>query len=168
MEKKFFPTYASEYRLFNSLLFCSYAVLQVSEIQRFNNLFSNDSIHLCTELKIPYCSSMNSTPSSSPRSTRKATDGPIKKTGESSENDSSYEEEVKQKPLSVLENRNKGLTSSGEKDIKCLLDTVDMQLQKSRDFAEKLAQKKWGTLLFGCSVLSVCLGKLCLYVTWSL
>ncbi len=83
---------------------------------------------------------MNSSPSSSPRLTNRKTS--------SNKNDqlfsslSSDEEEVKQKPLSAIGNKKGELTSSGEKDIQFLLNNVDMQLQKSRDFANKLAQKK--------------------------
>ena len=75
---------------------------------------------------------MNSSPSSSPKLINR-------KTLESSYDISSEEEEVKQKPASGLKGE---LTSSGEKDIKFLLNTVDLQIQKSRDFANRLAQKK--------------------------
>ena len=84
---------------------------------------------------------MNSSPSSSPRLTKKPAatghTGPLESSVDSTLSD---EEEVKRKPSSVLEENS--LTNSGERKIKCLLDTVDVQLKKSRDFAEKLAQKK--------------------------
>lgn len=51
-------------------------------------------------------------------------------------NSLSSDDEVKLKP-----SHNK-LTDSGEKSIMGLLSSVDVQLQKSKDFAEKLAKKK--------------------------
>ena len=126
----------------------SFSSLQATEIQRVNHLFTNDSIHLHTELKIPYWStSKNSSPSSSPRLSRSAIrQKPREQTdGQLSSCENSYseeEEEVKRKPLSLLSGFRVGLTDSGERDIKCLLDSVDEQLKISRNFAEKLAEKK--------------------------
>ena len=83
---------------------------------------------------------MNSSPSSSPQATKRNR-SPDQSVGSPSHSSTSdEEEEVKQKPLSVLEGR--ALTSSGEKNIQSILDSADLQLRKSRDFAEKLAQKK--------------------------
>ena len=111
---------------------------QVAEIQRINRLFSNDTIHLHEDLKIPYCVS----PSSSPIITHKS--GTAKQTNTSSLiEDSDEEDDVKHTSLSLSGGGvREGLSSSGEKDISSLLNAVDEQLKLSRNFAEKLAKKK--------------------------
>ncbi len=83
---------------------------------------------------------MNSSPSSSPKATKRPRTPEQSVGSPLHSSNSDEEEEVKQKPLSVLEGR--AFTSSGEKNIQSILDSADLQLKKSRDFAEKLAQKK--------------------------
>ena len=96
--------------------------MKVAEIQRTNRLFPSESIHVRSELKIPFTlPSAKSSPRSSPKDFLRTS---------MCSTDEEDEPEVKRKPV-----------VAGERDIATMLSAIDQQLKISREFADKLGRK---------------------------
>ena len=136
---------------------------QVHQIQRLNNLWNTDSLHIRPTIKIPDIPSNNSSRSQSPSPTMsRKTDcktrlsiehlpsafgdnGRLKSHTVSSYNGNSIEEdeEVRSKVSTRRRHESDSVVGSdGVKSIAAILNSADEQLKLSKEFAEKLAQRR--------------------------
>ena len=134
--------------------------LQVQDIERLNGVWSTDSMFSKPSLKIPFSSHSNesshaNTPRDSPvlrPRNMAATSSEGVSAGlanglsrHSAAPDPGQDEEVRSKPRGRRQRAESSTASCGEDGVKSIMDILscaDVQLQASRDFAEKLAKRR--------------------------
>ena len=143
--------------IFHMLSFPSltHAHSQIDQIQRLNNLWSSETIHSRTTLKIPIDSAPRPPSPSSNMTERRSSTSAVSRLQNGSSGSSivdstdscsiADEEVVRSKPRGHRSGQRSASVSVayGEKNISDILSAADRQLRLSKQFAEKLASKKY-------------------------